>query len=91
MKQRISGAKLATAGVFFLLAPALGQSEANAAEPIPFSVGEASPANTYLAIWMAEEAGLYGAQGLTLNTVPMVGGRESAPALEAGASSRTAG
>ena len=57
---------------------------ASAAESVPFAIGEASPANTYLAIWMAEEAGLYEAQGLDLNIVPMVGGRETAPALEDG-------
>ena len=84
MEQRISGAKRVAAGVFFLLSPALGQGAVHAAQAVPFSIGEASPANTYLAIWMAEEAGLYEAQGLILNIVPMVGGRESAPALEAG-------
>jgi len=83
MEQRISGAKRVAAGVFFLLSPALGQGAVHAAQAVPFSIGEASPANTYLAIWMAEEAGLYEAQGLILNIVPMVGGRESAPALEA--------
>lgn len=86
MEQQLKRAMLIAAWVFLLTATAteVEQSAASAAEPIPFSVGEASPANTYLAIWMAEEAGLYAAQGLTLNTVPMVGGRESAPALEAG-------
>ena len=29
----------------------------SAAELIPFKVGEASPANTFLAIWMAQAAG----------------------------------
>ena len=60
------------------------RTDAHAAEAIPFSIGEASPANTYLAIWMAEEAGLYEAQGLELHFVQMNGGRETAPQLEAG-------
>lgn len=57
---------------------------ANAAELIPFRVGEAAPANTFLAIWMAQAAGLYEAQGLKLAIVPMVGGSESGPELKAG-------
>jgi ABC-type nitrate/sulfonate/bicarbonate transport system substrate-binding protein len=64
--------------------PGLGGSCANAAEFIPFKVGEAAPANTFLAIWMAQAAGLYEAQGLKLEIVHMVGGRESGPALKAG-------
>jgi len=74
----------AATAVFLLSSLGRGICEADAAETIPFSIGEASPANTYLAIWMAEEAGLYEARGLDLNIVPMAGGRESAPALEAG-------
>jgi len=57
---------------------------ADAAELIPFRVGEAAPANTFLAIWMAEAAGLYEAEGLRLEIVHMVGGSESGPALKAG-------
>ena len=57
---------------------------AGAAELIPFRVGEASPANTFLAIWMAEAAGFYEAQGLKLEIVHMVGGRESGPDLSSG-------
>jgi NitT/TauT family transport system substrate-binding protein len=57
-------------------------SDAIAAEP--FRVGEAAPANTFLAIWMAEAAGFYQAQGLQLEVVHMVGGSESGPALKAG-------
>jgi len=55
-----------------------------AAELVTFKVGEASPANTFLAIWMAEDAGFYRTQGLKLEIVPMVGGRESGPELKAG-------
>jgi hypothetical protein len=59
-------------------------SAATAAELTPFRVGEAAPANTFLAIWMAEVAGFYQAQGLQLEVVHMVGGSESGPALKAG-------
>jgi NitT/TauT family transport system substrate-binding protein len=51
------------------------------AELISFKVGEASPANTFFAIWMANAAGLYEANGLKLEIVPVVGGRESGPDL----------
>ena len=59
-------------------------SAAAAAELTSFRVGEAAPANTFLAIWMAEVAGFYQAQGLQLEVVHMVGGSESGPALKAG-------
>jgi len=55
-----------------------------ATELIPFKVGEASPANTFLAIWMAQAAGFYEAQGLGLEIVKMVGGSQCGPALMAG-------
>jgi NitT/TauT family transport system substrate-binding protein len=51
---------------------------------IPFKIGKSAPANTFLAIWMAQEAGLYKAQGLAPEIVPMVGGREAGPTLSAG-------
>lgn len=57
---------------------------ANAADLTTFKVGEASPANTFLAIWMAEAAGLYEAQGLKLEIVHMVGGSQSGPDLSSG-------
>ena len=47
----------------FALSAELGGSPASAAELIPFRVGEAAPANTFLAIWMAEAAGFYEARG----------------------------
>src|SRR5262245_64251553 len=62
----------------------LGGSRASAAELISFKVGEAAPANTFLAIWMAQAAGLYEAEGLKLEIVHMVGGRESGPDLKSG-------
>ncbi|MBK17784.1 MAG: hypothetical protein CMM52_02955 [Rhodospirillaceae bacterium] len=48
---------------------------------ITFKVGEASPANTFFAIWMAEAAGLYKDNGLDFEIVKMVGGSETGPAL----------
>lgn len=82
--RQFASAVYSAAGLFLFVSSLSAVDEVAAAENVPFSVGEASPANTYLAIWMAEEAGLYEAWGLDLNIVPMVGGRESAPALEAG-------
>jgi ABC-type nitrate/sulfonate/bicarbonate transport system substrate-binding protein len=70
--------------VLSLYAVSLGGFAANAAELIPFRVGEAAPANTFLAIWMAQAAGLYEAQGLRLEIVNMAGGSESGPELKAG-------
>jgi NitT/TauT family transport system substrate-binding protein len=60
-----------------------GGFAANAAELIPFRVGEAAPANTFLAIWVAQAAGFYEAQGLQLEVVHMAGGSESGPELKA--------
>ena len=48
---------------------------------ITFKVGEASPANTFFAIWMAEAAGLYKQNDLGFEVVKMVGGSETGPAL----------
>jgi NitT/TauT family transport system substrate-binding protein len=49
-----------------------------------FTVGEASPANTFLAIWMAKDAGLYAAQGLDVAIVKTVGGSQTGPDLTDG-------
>ena len=51
---------------------------------IPFRIGKAASANTFLAIWMAHEAGFYEAQGLAPEIVLMVGGREAGPSLSSG-------
>ena len=51
------------------------------AELMTFKVGEASPANTFFAIWMARAAGFYEANGLQLEIIPVVGGKESGPDL----------
>lgn len=55
-----------------------------ASDLIPFKVGEASPANTFFAIWMAQAAGLYAENGLDLEIVKMVGGSDTGPALSEG-------
>jgi len=55
-----------------------------ASDLIPFKVGEASPANTFFAIWMAQAAGLYEQNGLDFDIVKMVGGAETGPALSDG-------
>jgi ABC-type nitrate/sulfonate/bicarbonate transport system substrate-binding protein len=62
----------------------LGGFRVSAAELVPFRVGIAAPANTFLAIWMAQAAGLYAARGLQVAVVPMVGGSQSGPALRSG-------
>jgi NitT/TauT family transport system substrate-binding protein len=62
----------------------LGGFAANAAELEPFPVGMAAPANTFLAIWMAQAAGFYEAQGLRVEIVPMNGGSQSGPDLKSG-------
>jgi ABC-type nitrate/sulfonate/bicarbonate transport system substrate-binding protein len=49
-----------------------------------FAIGQGSPANTFLAVWMAQEADLYKAQGLDAYIVPMIGGKDSASEFAAG-------
>ena len=49
-----------------------------------FRIGEASPANTFFAIYMAKAAGLFDANGLDCDIVRMVGGSETGPALSKG-------
>ena len=61
-----------------------GAVAADAAELIAFRVGMAAPANTVLAIWMAQASGLFQPQGLQVSIVPMVGGSESGPTLKSG-------
>jgi NitT/TauT family transport system substrate-binding protein len=50
----------------------------------PFKVGLSALANTCLAIWMADEAGFYKAQGLDLSVQKMAGGAQSGPELKSG-------
>jgi ABC-type nitrate/sulfonate/bicarbonate transport system substrate-binding protein len=56
----------------------------NAAELTPLKVGISEPVNTVLAIWMADGAGLYAAQGLKLEIINMNGGSRGAAELAAG-------
>ena len=51
---------------------------------IPFKVGIASPSTTFLAIWVADNAGFYKANGLAFDLFDMVGGAESGPTLSSG-------
>jgi NitT/TauT family transport system substrate-binding protein len=51
---------------------------------IPFKVGMSAPANTFLAIWMADIAGFYKAYGLDLTVLKMAGGKDAGPALQSG-------
>src|SRR5262249_30039878 len=77
-RDAIIGAVLATAVSFG------ANLRAGAAELTTFRVGEAAPANTFLAIWVAQAAGFYEAEGLKLEIVHMAGGRDSGPDLKSG-------
>jgi ABC-type nitrate/sulfonate/bicarbonate transport system substrate-binding protein len=52
--------------------------------PTPFKVGISEPVNTVLAIWMAEAAGLYAAEGLAVEIANMSGGSRGTAELAAG-------
>ena len=53
-------------------------------ELFTFRIGQATPANTFFAIWMAKAAKLYQAYGLDPQIVEVVGGKESGPDLASG-------
>jgi NitT/TauT family transport system substrate-binding protein len=53
-------------------------------EPAPFKVGLSEAVNTALAIWMAETAGFYAANGLAVEIINMGGGSRGAAELAAG-------
>ena len=55
-----------------------------AAEPTPLKVGISEPVNTVLAIWMADAAGFYAANGLKVEIINMSGGSRGAAELAAG-------
>jgi NitT/TauT family transport system substrate-binding protein len=78
MKLRMSTA------IAVVVAFTAGVSTANGADTTTFRVGQSSPANTFLAIWMADDAGFYEANGLKLEIVPMAGGRDMAAAFADG-------
>jgi carboxylesterase type B len=54
-----------------------------AAELTPMKVGISEAVNTVLAIWMAEEAGFYAANGLKIEIINMNGGSRGAAELAA--------
>ena len=54
------------------------------AEPIVLKVGISEPVNTVLAIWMADAAGFYEANGIKVEIVNMNGGSRGAAELAAG-------
>jgi NitT/TauT family transport system substrate-binding protein len=56
----------------------------SAAEPVPFKVGLSEAVNTALAIWMADDAGFYAANGLKIEVANMQGGSRGAAELAAG-------
>jgi ABC-type nitrate/sulfonate/bicarbonate transport system substrate-binding protein len=54
------------------------------AQATEFKVGISEPVNTVLAMWMAEAAGVYAAQGLDVEIINMSGGSHGAQELAAG-------
>src|SRR3954471_7376867 len=54
------------------------------AQPVEFKVGISDPVNTVLAIWMADAAGLYAANGIKAEIINMNGGSRGAAELVAG-------
>lgn len=59
-------------------------SPALAADAIEFNAGIADPVNTVLAMWVAQDAGLYAQNGLNVHIVNMNGGSHGAEELQAG-------
>src|SRR3954447_12035889 len=54
------------------------------AQPVELKVGISDPVNTVLAIWMADAAGLYAANGIRAEIINMNGGSRGAAELAAG-------
>ena len=73
--------RVLSAAVSFALIP-MAASTALAQQEI--RVGTSGTANTVLAIWMADDAGLYGKHGLKLTLSNMGGGSKGAEAVRAG-------
>jgi len=59
-------------------------SMAASAQATDFKVGISEPVNTVLAMWMADAAGAYAAQGLKVDIINMSGGSRGAQELAAG-------
>src|SRR5260221_10747867 len=70
-------------GLAILLLPLLRIAPVSA-QPVEFKVGISDPVNTVLAIWMADAAGLYAANGLKAEIINMNGGSRGAAELAAG-------
>ena len=68
-----------TSSLCTTLLPAIAQQSL-----IPFRVGMAAPSNTFLALWMAHDAGFYQKNGLDFSIYDMVGGAEAGPTLSSG-------
>src|SRR5262245_4264822 len=62
-----------------LLTPASGS-----AQPMSFKVGISERVNTALALWMADSAGFYAANGIKVEIINMDGGSRGAAELAAG-------
>jgi ABC-type nitrate/sulfonate/bicarbonate transport system substrate-binding protein len=71
-------------GALAMVGVVTASPSASAADASIFRIGQSSPANTFLAIWMAKDAGFYEANGLKLEVVPMTGGRDIADAFAKG-------
>lgn len=69
------------AGLFIWL---LQAAPLSAADLTPLKIGISEPVNTVLAIWMADAAGFYAAQGLKVEIINMNGGSRGAAELAAG-------
>ena len=67
-----------------LLAMVLSNSYLEAAQLTPFRIGISEAVNTALALWMADAAGLYEAEGLKVEIINMQGGSRGAQELQAG-------
>src|SRR5882757_4384830 len=83
-RENVMSLSAAFAGGLAMAAMLAGGPSAGAAETVTFRIGQSSPANTFLAIWMANDAGFYAANGLNLEVVPMAGGRDMAEAFATG-------
>ena len=84
-RRTLLGAAIATGGLS--LVSSLGLSARAMAQNnglTPFKVGLSALANTCLAIWLADEAGFYKAQGLDISLQKMAGGAQSGPELKSG-------
>ena len=67
-----------------LLTLSIWHSPALAQAPVEVRVGTSGTANTVLALWMADAAGLYAAQNLKVTMTNMGGGSRGAAAVRAG-------